>query len=516
MGIEMKKRNLMQKYKWNLLGQIIVFGVLIVGMLIWEPLVLKVVFQVIELQEENHLLFCGGVIGIGILFLFLIGYLNNTYIDMDRWKIIYAECEEALKTLPTLSYDDINRHFSEGGIFERIFSIGQARMGIFFSGAGIGIYVLAGGLLLGNVWTAGVLLIAVATGMMAIQFILLWARSRMTVKYENKYRQAEEETNSRGSHMINDLPFILMNCLEEEEIGNFVTIRRETFGVLKKQKVWEAFFLAADTCLTMIVKALLALWMFPLALGSGLITAVFAVIDKLKMVLGAVAENFIGISKMKVAVRRYGEMEAFAKQEAEGTEQSRDLRKKETLVTLSDAGIRVEDKVIFENMNIEIKAGEKVAVVGPNGCGKSSVLKVLAGLYHLTEGDFRKNKECRIAYIPAKATLFTGTGMENIQMAYKKEDGDGRKPEFWFCKDFEEQQITNMSGGQQQRINIARGIYGNAELLLADEPTSHLDPEASREVMKHLVENVNTCVVITHDKNLLGLFDRVIELGKQR
>lgn len=502
-------KEMIKRYKWNLLFQILVFAVLMVIMLTWEPVVLKEVFRVIELQETNRLLLCGGMVGAGLIVLFFIGYLNNTYVDMERWRIIYKECEQALRTLPRLSYDEINRHFSEGGIFERIYSLGQARMGVFCNVACIGIYLLTGLFLLANTWSAGLFFVATAIGMLLLELLLLKARSSLLVRYEKKYRNAEENSNTSGSHVIRDLPFILMNHLEEQEIKDFCEVRNEVFGVLCKQKLWEAFFQGMDMCLTVGMKTLLAVWMFPLMLGSGLITAIFATVDKLKMMIGAVAENVVGTKKMLVAVQRFEELEVCVPQSVP------DTASPEEMISLSKAGICLENKVIFEKKELKICAGEKVAIIGHNGCGKSSVLKTMLGLYHLTEGELCRKQDCRVAYIPANARLFEGTGEENIKMSGKKnQEMPEKTSDFWFCDGFMEQPIDKMSGGQKQRINIARGLYRDADLVFADEPTSNLDPEASREVMKYLLDHTNTCVVITHDRRLLDLFMRVIELDK--
>lgn len=497
---------MIKKYKWNLLLQTVVFGILMAVLLVWEPIFLKKVFEIIEQRKAESLVICGGAAGIALVALFCMGYLNNTYLDMERWKIIYQECEEALRALPTLCYDKINYHFSEGGIFERIFTLGQAKVSIVFNMAAIGIYVTAGAFLIGSISKTCLFFLIMIVGMLAAQMLLLWIRSILSVKYERKYRLSEEKSNMGGKHIMNDLPFIMMNGLEQEEIERFAVIRSSVFGILEKQKLWEAFFQAIDTCLTVFVKVSLAFWIFPMAMGSGFVTAAFAVIDKLKMVLNAVAEYFVGMKKMKVAVERYEEMQIYIQ------EPRLEPIDREALITVSNAALKVEDKVIFENRSMEIKAGEKVAVIGPNGCGKSSVLKVLAGEYHLTEGTVREQRDCRIAYIPAKANLFAGTCRENIMMARRTQQDSAQEiSDFWFCRDFLEQQIDRISGGQQQRVNIARGLYGGVELVLADEPTSHLDQETACEVMKYLVEHTNTCVVITHDKSLLTLFDRVIE-----
>lgn len=503
-------REMIAKYKWNLLFQTGVFAVLMALVLTWEPVVLKVVFGVIEIRQADRLLLCGGGVGIALLLLFLIGYLNNTYVDMDRWRIIYRECEEALRRLPELSFDEVNRRFSEGGIFERIYGLGQAKMGMFFHSACIGIYVLVGALLLGNVRTAGIGFAVAVAGMLVLQLLLLKVRSILAVRYEKVYRKAEEEGNTGGSHMIQDLPFILMNHLEEQEIHDFHMIRKAAFDILRKQKLWEAFFQGLETCLVVSMKALLAVWIFPLALGSGLLTAVFATVDKLKMLVSAVAENVIETKRVAVAVHRYAELEACT------PDVPQDTKEAEELISLSDAGLQIDGRIIFANRELQIRKGDKVAIVGPNGCGKSSVLKVMAGLYHLTEGELRRKQDCRIAYVPAKACLFAGTGEENIKMSGQ----DSRKkteetPDFWFCYDFLEKQVDQMSGGQQQRINIARGLYRDADLVLADEPTSHLDQEASRQVMETFLKCTDTCVVITHDGSLLDLFTKVIALKER-
>ena len=139
---------------------------------------------------------------------------------------------------------------------------------------------------------------------------------------------------------------------------------------------------------------------------------------------------------MSVAVQRFEELEVCVPQSVP------DTASPEEMISLLKAGIRLENKVIFEQKDLKIRAGEKVAIIGHNGCGKSSVLKTMLGLYHLTEGELCRKQGCRVAYIPANARLFEGTGEENIKMSGKKNrEMQEKTPDFWFCNGFMEQPI---------------------------------------------------------------------------
>ncbi len=182
------------------------------------------------------------------------------------------------------------------------------------------------------------------------------------------------------------------------------------------------------------------------------------------------------------------------------------------------------DIPILKGIDLKIKSGQKVALVGPSGTGKSTIIQLLLRFYQISDGDilvdgqsiygqnirdFRNN----LALVPQEVILFGGTIKENI--LYGKEDASeaeviaaAEKSNSWeFIQSFPEgletivgERGVKLSGGQRQRIAIARAILKNPTILLLDEATSSLDAESERlvqDALNNLMEG-RTSIIIAH------------------
>ena len=189
---------------------------------------------------------------------------------------------------------------------------------------------------------------------------------------------------------------------------------------------------------------------------------------------------------------------------------------------------------ILKNINLKIGRNEKVAIVGPSGSGKSTLVKVLSGLYSPSEGEVLINgknvKNIRQSSIRRKVSvvnqnpsIFNMSLKDNILMNKKeindelflKAVDDARVDEIIQSLPMGfETQISeggmNLSGGQMQRIAIARAIVNQPELMIMDEPTSALDNISENYIMNRVKEYDFPCVIVSHRLNTIQHFDRVI------
>ena len=216
------------------------------------------------------------------------------------------------------------------------------------------------------------------------------------------------------------------------------------------------------------------------------------------------------------------------------------------VVHLENLNILQKDKVILSNVNLLINKGEFVYLIGKTGIGKSSLLRILyadlkikkdEGGAHILGIDLNKIKEKRIPYLRRKLgvifqdfKLLSDRSIEkNLIFVLKATD--------W--KDSSEiknriEEVLNMvkledvknkfpyelSGGEQQRIAIARALLNKPELILADEPTGNLDPATSIEIMqvlKDIHDSGTTIIVATHDYEIISKFPaKTIRIEKER
>lgn len=201
------------------------------------------------------------------------------------------------------------------------------------------------------------------------------------------------------------------------------------------------------------------------------------------------------------------------------------------------------DNVVLNDINLNIEKDEFVFFVGPNGAGKSTLLQMFyrsilpeKGEVHIDRVNVCKLKQQQIPFLRRNIgvifqdykLLSQRTVYENVSFTLQvlgKEAGTIRKQVLQVLDlvglikkiDFIPSQL---SGGEQQKVSIARALVNNPPILLADEPTGNLDPDASWEIMQ-LLDKINerntTVVVATHDKHIVdSMRKRVIEINRGR
>ena len=189
-----------------------------------------------------------------------------------------------------------------------------------------------------------------------------------------------------------------------------------------------------------------------------------------------------------------------------------------------------KDKAL-ENINLEIKSGEFIAIIGESGSGKSTLLSILSTLLKPTSGDivyenmnykdikniddFRKNN---IGFIFQFHYLINYLSVkENINLANEK----ASKEEIFDLlkllgiENLIDKYPNEISGGQRQRVAIARALINNPKVIFADEPTGNLDSKNSLnvfELFKNLTQKGTTIIVATHDKELASLANKIYEV----
>ena len=188
-----------------------------------------------------------------------------------------------------------------------------------------------------------------------------------------------------------------------------------------------------------------------------------------------------------------------------------------------------------DNISFEISKGEFVVVVGPSGAGKTTVLNILGGMDTATEGDVYVDGSNIAEYNSHQLTAYRRddigfvfqfynlvpnlTALENVELAMQicNNPLDAKKV---LCEVGLEDRMGNfpaqLSGGEQQRVSIARALAKNPKLLLCDEPTGALDYQTGKAILKLLQdmcrEKGMTVIVITHNSALTPMADRVIHI----
>ena len=199
---------------------------------------------------------------------------------------------------------------------------------------------------------------------------------------------------------------------------------------------------------------------------------------------------------------------------------------------------------VLDNLNFEVKPGEKVAIIGQSGCGKSTLLNLIAGLDKSSTGDVLINNS-NIAKLNEKDRtelrsknlgfvyqfhhlLNDFSSLYNVSLPLLIKGIDKRKAvklaEDILKKVGLEKRLkhkpSQLSGGERQRVAIARAMISEPACLLADEPTGNLDANNAKDVLDLIVElndsKRTALLIVTHDLSIANMMDRKLELSNQR
>ena len=188
------------------------------------------------------------------------------------------------------------------------------------------------------------------------------------------------------------------------------------------------------------------------------------------------------------------------------------------LIEISNLEIKYGSKKVLQNINLSLNAGEIVTIVGPNGSGKTSLFKAIIGSIPYSNGKIRIKPNIRVGYVPQQLKVdqtLPITVERFLKLAIKDYNDTEKIAAFLGSKNIFKEQINNLSGGQMQRVLLARALINEPEVLLLDEATRGLDQPGIAAFYRK-IENISkktNCAVlmISHDLHVvMKASDRVI------
>lgn len=192
------------------------------------------------------------------------------------------------------------------------------------------------------------------------------------------------------------------------------------------------------------------------------------------------------------------------------------------LLTMEHITKSYTDRILLEDVGFSINENEKIGVVGINGMGKSTLLKVVAGIEPCDSGKISKGNQVKICYLPQTPVFREGCSvlqaavegnMDDLNRWTIEADARSMLNQLGFS-DYDEK-VEHMSGGQKKRIALVNALLTSADILVLDEPTNHLDNAMSEWLEEYLIQFRGAILMVTHDRYFLDrVATRIVEVDK--
>lgn len=192
------------------------------------------------------------------------------------------------------------------------------------------------------------------------------------------------------------------------------------------------------------------------------------------------------------------------------------------LLTMEHVTKSYTDRVLLDDVGFSINENEKIGVIGVNGMGKSTLLKVAAGIEHYDSGKISMGNHVKICYLPQTPVFEEGTTILKAAVAGNVDelnrwtieaDAKAMLNQLGFT-DYEEK-VEHMSGGQKKRVALVNALLTSADILVLDEPTNHLDNAMSEWLEEYLIQFRGAILMVTHDRYFLDrVASRIVEVDQ--
>ena len=190
------------------------------------------------------------------------------------------------------------------------------------------------------------------------------------------------------------------------------------------------------------------------------------------------------------------------------------------LLTMEHVSKAYTDRVLLDDVGFGINKNEKIGVIGVNGMGKSTLLKIVAGIEESDAGTISMGNQVKICYLPQTPVFEVGTTIlraategnyDELNRWTIEAEAKSMLNQLGFT-DYDEK-IEYMSGGQKKRVALVRALLTPADILVLDEPTNHLDNEMSEWLEEYLIQFRGAILMVTHDRYFLDrVVNRIVEV----
>ncbi|MCM1057306.1 MAG: ABC transporter ATP-binding protein/permease [Firmicutes bacterium] len=527
---------ILKKYKLKFAALLMLFSLVSFGLPLASPFMIQYIIGRIENGMSVTPLMILSLI-LAAFFLLILDYIVNVYGNVMCANLIYRGSADLYKDLFALPYGEREAKYDEEELLQRMTA---------FTDSALSLWVMIIRLVI-SVIVTGVLLILSVKVHYTVSFFIL-AHIGVTVfagkkvndiseKYASRLQDLEAEKNKNVEELMYKADFINMNSLQGIIKDRFEQTRRDIFRVQTEQLKKNNFYISLQKVISELVSGLIypVLGFLPgsVKISGGNLASVKSIIEESGKQTQDIQQMAAYIPYNTVPIDNGGELFALRREERPHNYDN------SCALVINGLCFEAEGRKILSDVNLCVKEGEHIAILGENGSGKSTLLRCIMGMYAPTSGSitlfgkspaddaeyFRENHI--FSYMPAASQLYEAAIDDNISMGSFDEMSPENHPSLSFLKDatgvsdFSNREISSvsqLSGGEQQRVNAARAFSnGNAKMILLDEPTASLDGEHAEKLMNFIRSSKATVIYTTHREEETAFADRVIRMcgGKE-
>ena len=478
------------------------------------------------------------------LLMLTLDYMINVYGNVMCANLIYRGSADLYRDLFALPYGEREAKYNDEDLLQNITA---------FTDSALSLWVMMISFVISLIVTGVLLILSVKVHYTVSFFILahigitIFAGKRIngiSEKYASLLQGFEAEKNKNTEELMYKAGFINMNGLQSIIKSRFDQTRREIFRVQTEQLNKNNLYISLQRVISELVSGFIypVLGFLPgsVKISGGNLASVKSIIEESGKQTQNIQQMAAYIPYNTVPIDNGKELFSLKREKEHSMEKGHSMEKEPSreektqnydngcALAINELCFEAEGRKILSDINLNIKEGEHIAIMGESGSGKSTLLRCIIGMYAATSGSitlfgksptydpeyFRENGI--FSYMPAASQLYETTIDDNILMGSFSEIGLEKLKNAIGVSDFSNHEISSiseLSGGEQQRVNAARAFSNNkAKMILLDEPTASLDREHAEKLMNYIRNSKATVIYTTHREEETAFADRVMQM----
>lgn len=495
----------------------LLFIILIISLLIKSmtsiviPNTIQIIFNSIQEQNVENSFINIAISMICIVILMLLITWINIYGDAWATKLGFSQVKGAFGSIYTKPVSNIMTEFESGDLYQRIQAGSHSSIAIWFLIVDLFSSIISLFLIIIIIGTENIYLLLIYLAIPFIMIIYSFLSYKILKKSNNNLHEKDSDLSQSLFELVS----------YRDEIQNFgafdwaferYTDSRDEFDIARRKNIIDKTIVSIiQDFIDFILRTIFAFIMrFPnITWGTASIT--FVLYDNIKQKSSEFYMSVQSLPNSIVPLQRLVKvLESYSINDVSHCDN----------FSLENVDLVYGDNVALNKINLKIKKGDKVAFIGKNGSGKTSVLKILSMQLNADSGIVsmpytnHKDRNNNTALVPSESQLYSTDVFENINMgtSFVEVDEIHDNLSKLNIENYIYKNIKNLSQGEKQRVSIARAMSKNAYVQIFDEPTSSLDSNMSYHVMQRLLDTQSTVIYSTHDFSLAKMADYIVIL----